>query len=126
MKVFLVGFGIVVMLMAGYVGYLKITYIDDTVTDGSGYGFDIGDNKEEIFATLQKLYADKQISLDYNPYSKDQPAYQQLDFEKDIPLFYEENSWMFYFGHKDNIIRFRFEKEKLVEIYRHRQFLELL
>jgi len=127
MKVFLVGIGIVSILIGGYVGYLWITYIDDTITVGSGYGFEIGSDKEEVFVTLKELYADKKISVEYeyNPYDQSQSKFPQLDFVKDRPLFYSKNLWTFYFNHIDNILEFRFENGKLIEIYRHRQFFEL-
>ena len=113
--------------MAGYVGYMWITYIDDTITVGSGYGFEIGSSKGEVIETLKKLYAEKEIStgFNYNRYIESQSEFQQLDFEVDIPLIYEKDLWKFYFGHANNTLKLYFEGEKLDEIHRHRQFFEL-
>ena len=98
MRVFLAGVGIVAILITGYFGYMWITYIDDIVSAGSGYGFEIGNSKDEVVATVKKLYKYKKLSLGYNVYDKSDARNKILDLEKDSSLFYEEDSWRFYSG----------------------------
>ena len=45
MRIFL-GVGVVVALIVGLVAFLWISHIDNRVTVGSAYGFEIGSSKE--------------------------------------------------------------------------------
>ena len=122
MRIFL-GVGIVAALIVGYIGFLWISHIDNRVKAGSAYGFEIGSSKEEVVATLKKIYGNKKISLEYIPRGRDKSQYQQLDFERDLEKFYNKDHWKFYLGYRSKI-EFRFYRGRLEEIRRWRQYYE--
>ena len=56
--------GVAVLIPAGYVAYLYGTYIDETLTSGSGYGFTIGQSKRQVYeAAGQELRAGRIVSI---------------------------------------------------------------
>ena len=115
---------IIVMVIAAYAFFMWASYIDESITEGPGYGFNIGSSKEEILKIADDLYRDKQITLGYNIYDIDDPRNKPLNLKKDITLFFDKDDWRFYFGHR-NFIALYFENNSLIEIYRHRQYFEL-
>ncbi|MCX5635102.1 MAG: hypothetical protein NTW55_04595, partial [Planctomycetota bacterium] len=44
-----------------YVIYLWATYIDKTITSGEGYGFKIGDTKEQVYHKAAELFKDDKV-----------------------------------------------------------------
>ena len=45
-----------VFVPAAYVGYLYITYINTTIVSGSGYGFTIGQSKEQAYEAAKRAF----------------------------------------------------------------------
>jgi len=120
----LLGLGLVIALIVGYVGFMWITYTCKSITEGSGYGYQIGSSKEESLSTAEKLYRKKQITLGCNRYNEEDPENNPINIKKDANLFYKEDEWEFYFS-CDSSVTLSFENNLLVEIHRHRQYFEL-
>ena len=126
-KVTCVVVGIMIFIGLFRIGYLWLTYIDDTITSGEGYGFNIGETKEQIFDKAIKIFQDENIyilnSLDGRGYR----SHEEFEFtSEDYELLKNRNKWEFYYaeGYFDSI-KLTFEQDRLVEIYRHRKKFEL-
>lgn len=113
----------IAVLIAAYALFMWVSYIDESITEGSGYGFNIGSTKKEVLAIAEDLYRDKQISPGFNIYDRDDPRNKPLNLNKDAYLLFDRDEWRFYFGHR-NSIAFYFNNNSLIEIYRHRQYFE--
>ena len=48
-----------------YAGYLIATYIDETITSGEGYGFKIGETKEQVFQRAGQIYQENAAFILY-------------------------------------------------------------
>lgn len=54
--------GIAVALPLGYVAFLFLSYLDVSVTEGSEYGFTIGQSKEQAYRAAQSLFRQGRVS----------------------------------------------------------------
>lgn len=109
------------------VAYFYATYVDDTISDGAGYGFTIGEDKLSAFkiinnnALSNKVYA-IQVGVDSNSFKLvdiHQDAFEEINrFNTWNLLLREERDFL-------NTIRLTFDGNKLTKIYRHKQWLEL-
>jgi len=117
-----------VLATAGYIGYLWITYIDETVSAGTAYGFSIGASKQEALMSANNLNGHPRAVLyvSYGPRAGENftavPSASQIDQLQahdrwDVLL---DGSGKFF-----NSVRLTFRDGKLVEIHRHRKHFEL-
>ena len=116
-------------LAAGYVGFLWVSYKSEAVTTGAAYGFTIGESKAASAVNLTRLREDHSgaaVYVTFGPRAGDHftvPAEAaQLDALRahqqwDILLDGEGEFW--------NTVQLTFEEDRLVRIYRHRQYFEL-
>ncbi len=127
-KLLLTTVAVPLLVVAGYVCYLAATYLDETVTSGSAYGFDIGASKQETLASSARLniYPNAVIYVSYGPRAGDhfsvepgavRPSQLQAHDQWDVLL--DGNDEFF------NTVRLIFHNGRLVEIYRHRKNFEL-
>lgn len=142
MKKFILGviFSFFVFLTLFFL-YLASAYIDEKFTEGSAYGFSIGDSKEDVFSdslgSLSSLSSgggqvfisvkvDNQSSNLLNTSAGYTVMVQTLLNLEEKPSFYNEDSWEFYFeaSYFDSL-RLSFCDQKLCEIYRHKKMFEL-
>jgi hypothetical protein len=118
-----------IVAIAIYILFLWATYIDDTVTSGSKYGFTIGSSKqqvyEDIFATKEN-YPELKIYIPYGPRAGDNATLPPTNenFERALisdhwELLLEGDGEFF------NVIRLRVDNNSLTQIYRHRKYYEL-
>jgi hypothetical protein len=118
---------IVICAIIGYIIYLRATYICETITSGEGYGFKIGDTKEQVYNKTAELFKDGKVFILYPLNEQDFGPHKQIKFEsQEYKLIEDSNVWEFYFneGFFDSI-RFTFKDDCLVKIHRHRQYFEL-
>ncbi|WP_254777896.1 hypothetical protein [Colwellia chukchiensis] len=131
----------VAILLLAYPAYLWITYINETITTGSGYGFNIGDTKKEAYSKLNTALKDlggKNGSAFVQVKSNSQMAkFVATDTDFDVmikPLFHDvgyeqfekQELWQFYVDASFfNTLKLEFCNGKLCRIHRHRKFFEL-
>lgn len=130
------------LIVVSEVGRLWLTYVDETIIEGSGYGFTIGDNKKDTYKKLRKLQhyvsdAEENIFLEITVDNSNSELFATklgnkifvetlLDTDDIKSQFYDHSQWDFYFGGTYfNKLTLKFCKDKLCEIYRHRKNFEL-
>lgn len=121
-------FALILFILVGFPGiYFWVNYLDETITDGEGYGFTIGENKQITFSRGKKLFESAYIiyPLDKQNFG----PLRNIEFEEeDFLLIRDRDMWRFYFegDNYSNVLRLRFnEKGELISIYRHNQPFEL-
>ncbi|CAI2718659.1 hypothetical protein [Nitrospina watsonii] len=125
-KVLLIILAVLFLIPILYVGYLYVTYLEEYVTTGSGYGFTIGEGKEDVFNKLSQKYGSKvkryRFYKDREIYSKDKIEFSDEEYNG----LKGYDKWKFYFDEKHiDYLAFYFEEDNLVKIERHRQYFEL-
>lgn len=99
--------------------------IHDSINEGSAYGFKIGTSKKEAYAAISKydfhsiwLIYPERTSSGIEILKAHEISFDKLD---------KVNQWELTFGSENllNSIRLVFQENKLVNIYRHRQAVEL-
>jgi hypothetical protein len=126
-KISVIGIGIIVCAIVFYIGYRWLTYIDDAITSGDGYGFSIGDSKEQTFEKANNLYQNKKVFILYPVDHQGFGPHREFKFTKDEYVLIKDcDFWKFYYstGYFD-LVTLTFEQNKLVRIYRHRKKFEL-
>lgn len=102
-------------------------YIDKSVDSGEGYGFRIGDDKQETFLNARSLFKNTTTYI-LSPIDKHGfgPHEKILFNEADFSRIESRDSWDFYFdsGYKDTL-KLKFSNERLTHIHRHKQSIEL-
>jgi hypothetical protein len=132
--------GLVIIILA-YPIYLWATYINDTVTSGSGYAFKIGDTKKEVYDRLDvafgELAGNKQGVFIQIKSNSEMEKFLATESGFDVmisPLFHnvgfvqfeKKDLWQFYIGASYfNTLKLEFCDGKLCRIHRHRQYFEL-
>ncbi len=110
-----------------YAGYLIATYIDETITSGEGYGFKIGETKEQVYHKVGELFKDKQVYI-LHPLGKQNhgPHKELRHTSEEYEIIKVRDRWDFYFTEDYfDTIKFTFEDDHLVRIHRHRKYFEL-
>ncbi len=118
-----------VALVAGYVGFLWASYISETTSSGSAYGFRIDSSKAHSAAALtsfRQAHQKAAVYVSYGPRAGDHftvPA-----SEAQLHALQPHDQWDILLngpGEFRNLIRLTFKEDRLVDIYRHRQYFEL-
>ena len=126
-RIFLGVVGIVITLVAGYVGFMWITYIDVTITVGSGYGLNIGETKVEAFQNAKKQFNSNDVYILFPLTKEYYGPHRKVHFnDEDFSILKERDVWELYFtdSYFDSL-KLSFENDSLVSIHRHRQKFEL-
>lgn len=118
---------VLVLVVVGFVLVTHISFIDESVTHGKGYGFTIGASKREVYSSAQELFGDEEVYIrdPWNgrqvgplvPFEFDQSGYQKLS-DRDVWEFFFEKSGL-------DVIALTFDSGRLEKIHRHRQPFEL-
>lgn len=131
-----------IILIAAYPVYLWATYIDEVITEGDAYGFQIGESKREVYGKLSRelksivehgesIFIEIKSTSDIEEYvatKKDhsvmiRPSFHGVGFSK----FRMKNQWDFYVGGSYfNSLKLNFCDDKLCRIYRHRKYFEII
>lgn len=101
-------------------------YIDEEITMGEGYGFRIGDSKDEVIDGLQKANGASYMAVQVGNDPKEFKVIK-LDqlYNSNIDQY---NSWLILIDSEEsflNTVRLDFHNSKLVRIYRHKKMFEL-
>lgn len=118
-----------IFIIAAYIFFLWVTYIDDTVTSGSKYGFTIGSSKQQIYKDISAVkedYPELKIYISYGPRAGDNTTLSPTNdnFERALG----SDHWELLLdgdGEFFNVVRLSLEDNTLTQIYRHRKYFEL-
>jgi hypothetical protein len=104
----------------------KSYYIDERIWEGQGYGFEIGQTKDEVLSAAVLQFEDETIRIIY-PMRKDgYGPLRVIRINNDRSLYYDDNEWTFYLDDKYfDLLRLTFRSDKLSDMYRHRKLYEL-
>ena len=119
--------GIVICTVLLYVGWLWLTYIDDTIVSGEGYGLKIGETKIQVFDRAANSFQDEKIFILYPIDKRGYGPHRKFEFTSaGYQLIKDRNMWKFYYsdGFFDSL-KLTFRDEHLIEIHRHRKKFEL-
>lgn len=117
------------VFLGGYFTFMYVTYIDETVVEGSAYGFTVGHGKEETYEAAARQYADINVRIRHP--LKDQKQYGPLisfSFSKEeYYILRERTRWRIYLSKErlSDLVDLKFKGDNLVSIYRHRKYFEL-
>jgi hypothetical protein len=116
---FFITLGTVVVLC---IGFLYFSYLDEKITEGSGYGLEIGMSREDI--ERYRIYKRQYISdpklkyIGMYSFFKSDFNYDDLAQYDGLQIYFHEIAWDYIF--------MEFWRGKLIAIHRHRQYYELL
>ena len=115
--------------VAGCVGFLWASYISETTSSGSAYGFSIDSSKAESAAALsdfRRAHPKAVVYVSSGPRAGDH--FTALASEDQLHLLQPHHQWDILLngpGEFRNVVRLTFKEDRLVDIYRHRQYFEL-
>jgi hypothetical protein len=118
-----------ILVVAGYIFFLWATYIDDTITSGSKYGFTIGSSKQQIYEDISAVREDHpnlKIFVSYGPRAGDNATLEPTIDNYERALI--SDHWELLLdgdGEFFNVIRLKVDGDNLTQIYRHRKYFEL-
>ena len=118
---------VILLFILGKLIYFKLTYIDEKIIIGQGFGFKIGDTKEDTFQNIIKNYQDQNVFILYPLDGKGYGPHRKLKFKQDdYKLIQDRAKWVFYFTEDFfDSLDLTFKDNNLIEIYRHRKKFEL-
>lgn len=114
--------------LGGYFTFMYVTYIDETVVEGSGYGFTIGQSKEEVYEAAARQYADIEVQIMHPLRQGEYGPLIGFSFsEEEYHVLRERARWDIYLSKErlSDLVTLEFKEDKLVSIYRHRKYFEL-
>ena len=118
-----------ILAIAMYILFLWATYIDDTVVEGTKYGFTVGASIEQTYEdilSVKKKYPELMIYISYGNRAGDNMTVTPTMENFDTAL--KSSHWELLLdgeGEFFNVIRLNSEGNTLTEIYRHRKYFEL-
>ena len=115
-----------ILAVAGYLAYLWATYIDETVTSGTAYGFAIGASKQESLTSANRISTNAVVYVSYGPRAGDH--FTVTPVPSHIEQLQQHDQWDVLLdgdGKFFNSVRLTFRNGELAEIHRHRQHFEL-
>ena len=118
---------ILISLVAIYVFFLYVSYIDSEITTGKSYGYEINMSKEKAFKVIVSESKTNDIFVMY-PLNENELG-PLIQYDQDIMNYEymkELDQWVLYFNDNyHNVIKLSFSDNKLIKIYRHRKYFEL-
>lgn len=124
-----------------YTLFFWLTYINETLENGEGYGFVIGASKAETYTKLNenlskmmsfntKIFIEIEVDDTFSEVVAVSQGYtimvQSLLHNEASHLFLKRDRWDFYIGPSYfNTLSLRFCGDKLCKIHRHRKYFEL-
>ena len=118
-----------IIILIGYIVFLWVSTIHDSIDEGGKYGFTIGNSKKEAYTALLawKENHPELIVLTYGSLEGfTQKQYFKLDIKFEVLSKYDQ--WRVHIDGNDigsNSIRLTFKNGDLANLYRHRQYYEL-
>jgi len=117
-----------IFLLAGFASLLLAgCYIDKSIDSGEGYGFRIGDDKQESFLNARRAFNEKTTYILYPIDKQGFGPHEKIEFNEDeFSQIESRDTWDFYFdsGYKDSL-KLQFSDGRLTQIHRFKQYVEL-
>ena len=115
--------------IGGYVAFLAATYVDETATSGTAYGFSIGSSKGQALAAVLRQQDKHPSVATYVKYGRRAgDNFTLSSSEMNLGTLGQHDRWDVLLdgpGEFSNSVRLTFHDDRLVEIHRHRQYFEL-
>lgn len=112
-----------------YIAYLTATYIDETVTTGSEYGFTVGSSKgQTIDAVLRQRDKHPKVAIYVSFGERAGDTFTLGPAEINLGKLSPHDYWMVLLDGPDEFsdtVGLRFSDGRLTQIHRHRQYFEL-
>jgi hypothetical protein len=131
--------GLILLAIFFLVAYFYFTFIDENITQGSGYGFSIGEDKRTVFNDISKIYnkeivriavfADGDIVFPKGHLWNNSTSNRKVTFSKqEFQEISQFDHWRLHFNEYfySDYLDFQFQEGKLVSIHRFRLYLESL
>lgn len=118
-----------VVAIGGLIAFLAATYIDDTKSSGSAYGYTIGSSKPQTLEAIlhqRDRHPSIAVYVSYGPRAGDSFTLGSSDMNLDKLAPHDQ--WDVLLrgpGEYFDSVRLTFRDGRLVGIYRHRQYFEL-
>jgi hypothetical protein len=116
-------------LVAGYISFLWASYISETTSSGSAYGFTVGSSKFQSAAALtdfRQTHPKASVYVSYG--SRVGDHFTVPASETQLNALRPHDQWDILLngpGEFNDSVRLTFNEGRLVDIYRHRQYFEL-
>ncbi|MBD9468765.1 hypothetical protein [Pseudoxanthomonas sp. PXM01] len=118
-----------VVLVAGYIFFLWASYTSETTSSGSAYGFSIDSSKAESAAALENFRQTHPKAVVHVRSGHRAGDHFSVSASQDqLHLLKPHDQWDILLngaGEFSNSVRLTFKGDRLVAIYRHRQYFEL-
>ena len=111
----------------GFVSYVYLNYIDETIQTGEAYGFKIGDNKDETFCRTKNAFDSKPVYILFPLEENGYGPHREFSFTKEnFDILSKREEWEFFFDDSFfDSLKLNFENGKLSTIHRYRKNFEL-
>lgn len=123
----LIVFVAAIIVIAGYLVYQSVTYIDAQYTEGEAYGFKIGDSKNNVYQVAGKEFNKEKVYILYPLDKNNHGPHRQITFgSEEFQLVKDRDIWTLYFNEGFfDFLKLKFENGALISIHRHRKKFEL-
>ena len=122
--------GLMLLAILFLVAYYYFTYINENITQGSGYGFSIGKDKRTVFNGVSKDYSKKILGMavladgDFVlPKDDTSTLYRKITFtEQEFQEISQFDHWRLFFdeNYTGDYLEFQFQEGRLVTIHRYK------
>ena len=125
-KILLVLISALAILALAGVAYFAATFIDERVTSGEAYGFEIGQTKDQVAEAIRAIYPDGLFVRRTIDGEMTGPKVPFAMPANGFGPFLGKDEWELHFDDDSiDLILLRFSDGRLTEIWRHRQTAEL-
>ena len=116
-----------VIVIGTYAIFCWAKYLDETITEGKAYGYNIGESKLETFEKAKIIYQNKTVYILHPIDKNDFGPHNKISFQdEDYKLIEDRDRWTFYFDEDfNNLLKLSFECGKLTKIHCHSKHFEL-
>lgn len=119
------------ILIVLYLAFLWLTYIDESIYEGSGYGFVVGESKQQVYERIRMQHEKRPYIVLMVIDSDGKPIFLE-PFEpspENFTKIEQYDHWEFYLKFKTSnydSITFWFHRNELERIHRHRKYFDTL
>ena len=124
LKTVVFAFGLLALVVASFLWYFHLTYIDETTVEGTACGFAIGQSKPDAYAVATDQFENGEIfglhiMEPFETFDPTDPNFATVESADLWTLFPDERGNFF------DSVKLHFDEGELIKIHRHRQQFEL-